>query len=129
MGSSKINRAAANRSVVRITIDRAFDRHHLIATTRDGDEPAYRSRAAPQLGVGLHRAASRAKRATLASASATASCTRRAAARAIGRRAHRATDHEHVGARGRDLRRRADARLIVTSPSARRTPGTTVTKS
>jgi len=63
MGSSKINRARANDQwadhsdrLRPIDSNRSAhsDRHHLVAITRDGDEPAYRSRAAPQLGVGLH---------------------------------------------------------------------------
>jgi len=47
---------------IRGAINLRMIRHHLIATTRDGDEPAYRYRARPQLGDGLHDAPARAKR-------------------------------------------------------------------
>ena len=60
MGSSKINRVTAQS--IRVAINLRLIRNHLIATTRDGDEPAYRSAAAPQLGDGLHGVAARAKR-------------------------------------------------------------------
>jgi len=61
MGSSKINRVTAQSisGAINLRVIRTF----LIATTRDGDEPAYRSRAAPQLGGGLHGGAARATRA------------------------------------------------------------------
>jgi hypothetical protein len=60
MGSSKINRVTAQS--ISGAINLRLIRTALIATTQDGDEPAYRSRAAPQLGGGLHGVAARAKR-------------------------------------------------------------------
>jgi hypothetical protein len=72
MGSSKINRAEAfdqRPSVSLFRSDRSdrqvSDRRYPVATTRDGDEPAYRSRVSPQPGDGLHDTAARAKRANL----------------------------------------------------------------
>jgi hypothetical protein len=60
MGSSKINRVTAKYDQWPDQL--RMIRHHLIAITRDGDEPAYRSRSALQLGDGLHAALARAKR-------------------------------------------------------------------
>src|SRR5258708_3659542 len=107
MGSSKINRVTAHS--ISVAINLRLIRNSLIATTRDGDEPAYRSAAAPQLGDGLHDVPARAKRAQLPLCLCGGErvgdgivYTTRDLARIFGR-ADRSPDDEDVGAGARDL--------------------------